>query len=143
MIDTTIEALYDFHCDTNNLPRITPPWIDVTIVSLDLPLHVKSHIVLAIKRFGLTQRWKMEIAAMDRPSLVCDKAIESPFKTFIHEHRFRKIDENTTLMEDVVTFDLLLHPLSLLALPLIKRDLEKMFSYRHDQTKKILERETL
>jgi ligand-binding SRPBCC domain-containing protein len=109
---------------------------------MTLPLHVnvKSVIVLDIKRLGITQRWTMQIAAMEQPSLVCDRAIKSPFKRFIHEHRFSKIDENRTLMEDVITFDLLLYPLSLLVLPLIRYDLEKMFTFRHQQTKKILEK---
>lgn len=131
---------FDFHCDTTNLPRITPPWIDVSIKKLSLPLHVKSQIDLLIKRFGLSQRWLMEIELMRSPSIVVDKALESPFVYFRHEHAFDRISDDKTMMSDTIKFQLPLWPLSFFVLPWIKKDLEKMFRYRHEKTKHLLEK---
>lgn len=138
-IKATDDALFEFHSDTHNLSKITPPWIGVSIVDLTLPLKENSVVTLDIKQFGLTTRWVMQIDKLERPHRVCDKAIKSPFKYFYHEHAFHKIDEKHTFLKDTINFELPLYPLSLIALPLIKKDMKRMFAYRHEQTKKLLE----
>lgn len=133
------EKAFDFHCDTSNLPLITPPWIDVQIKALSLPLHVKSTIDLIITRFGLPQRWLMEIETLQRPTMVVDRSLKSPFAYFRHEHLFEKIDEHKTMMVDKIVFQLPFWPLSFFMVPWIKKDLEKMFKYRHEKTKALLD----
>lgn len=137
-VDT--QTLFGFHIDTNNLPKITPPWIGIEILSLELPLHKGSTVELNIRRFGLTQRWKMIIAELISPTLVCDKAVKSPFASFVHYHRFEAIDKTKSMMKDELIFSLPLYPLSLIAVPFIKKDMKKMFEYRHQQTKILLEK---
>jgi len=139
-IEVDVQTLYDFHIDTNNLPKITPPWIKVKVVSLELPLHQGSEIELDISRFGIVQRWKMQIAELERPGLVCDKALKSPFASFIHYHRFEAINDTKSLLCDELSFSLPLYPLSLIALPFVKQDIRKMFDYRHQHTKTLLEK---
>ncbi len=134
------QELFAFHIDTNNLPKITPPWIEVEIFSLKLPLHKGSTIELDIRRFGFTQRWKMIISELVSPSLLCDKAVKSPFASFEHYHRFEAIDKSRSLLKDELIFSLPLYPLSLIALAFIKKDMQKMFEYRHQQTKLLLEK---
>ena len=137
-VDT--QTLYDFHLDTNNLVKITPPWIKVKIVTLKLPIQQGDEIELDISRFGMTQRWKMKIAELKAPELVCDKAVDSPFATFVHHHRFIPLDESNSILCDELTFSLPFYPLSAIALPFVKKDMKKMFDYRHTQTKTILEK---
>jgi ligand-binding SRPBCC domain-containing protein len=137
-LNAPIQKVYEFHCDTNNLPLITPPWIKVAIVKLDLPLSEGSHIILNISRFGFTQQWEMEIEAMHPNGAVIDRAIRSPFKSFRHVHGFEKLGENQTRMKDTVEFSLPLAPLSNIALPFIRSDFARMFNYRHEATAKAL-----
>jgi len=139
-VETSVEKLYEFHTDTNNLLLITPPWIATDIVSLELPLHEGSEIELDITRFGLTQRWNMKIDTLQKPLLLRDKALKSPFSSFVHHHRFEAVTEKKSRMKDEITFALPLYPLSLIVMPFIKHDISKMFVYRHQQTKKILEK---
>jgi len=139
-IEVDVQTLYDFHIDTNNLPKITPPWIKVKVVSLELPLHQGSEIELDITRFGIAQRWKMQIAELEKPGLVCDKALKSPFASFVHHHRFEAIGGTKSRLCDTLEFSLPFYPLSLIALPFIKQDIRKMFKYRHLQTKTLLEK---
>ena len=143
VISTLTQTLFNFHLDTNNLPKITPPWINVKIVSLELPLHKGSTIELDIKRLGFIQKWNMLIAEIKSPTLVCDQALQSPFASFIHYHHFEPVDENRSMMRDELFFTLPLYPLSLIAVPFIKKDLKKMFSFRHQQTKLLLEKENV
>ena len=139
-IDVDTHTLFAFQTDTHNLPKITPPWIDVEIVSLELPLQKGSRIELDIKRFGLTQKWNMMIFELTSPDLVCDKALKSPFKSFMHYHRFESIGKGKSILKDEVLFSLPLYPFSLVSLPFIKKEMKKMFDYRHQETKKLLEK---
>ena len=134
------ETLFDFHTDTDNLPKITPPWIKVRLVSLKLPVYKGRELELDISRFGLRQRWKMQIAELKPFELVSDIALKSPFASFIHHHRFKAIDQNRTLLCDELEFSLPFYPFSLIALPFIKWDIRKMFEYRHLKTKNLLEK---
>ena len=138
-IEVAVQKLYDFHLDVTNLSKITPPWIKVKIVSLIIPVEEGSDIELDITRFAMTQRWKVQIAELKPPGLVCDKALKSPFASFIHHHRFEVIDDTKSLLCDELEFSLPFYPFSLIALPFVKRDVRKMFEYRHKQTKTILE----
>jgi len=139
-IEVDVQTLYDFHIDTNNLLKITPPWIRVEVISLDLPLHQDSEIELEITRFAIAQRWKMQIAELKPPERVCDKALKSPFASFIHHHKFEAINNTRSLLCDELEFSLPFYPLSRVVLPFIKRDIRKMFAYRHLQTKTLLEK---
>lgn len=138
-IEVGVQTLYDFHTDTTNLLKITPPWMKVRIASIMLPIQAMGKVELDITRFGITQRWKMIIAELKPPKLVCDKALKSPFSSFIHYHKFKSIKENTSMLCDELEFTLPFYPLSMLVLPWLKRDICKMFDYRHQQTKRILE----
>lgn len=137
-IETTPEMLFAFHSDTNNLPEITPPWITVEILDLKPPLQEKSKIKLKITQYHLSQIWQMQIDQMQAPHTICDVALKSPFKYFYHKREFTKIDELYTRLTDTITFVLPLYPWSLVALPLIKRDMDRMFAYRHKKTKEII-----
>ncbi len=137
-VHAPVQNLYAFHTDTDNLLKISPPWIAVSVVSIEKPLQPESLIELDIRRMGLTTRWKMRIKALQPPSLVCDEALKSPFKRFVHEHRFHFVDPDNTILEDVITLELPLGPLGWIVWPLIKRDMQKMFDYRHRRTKELL-----
>lgn len=139
-IEADIQTLYDFHTDITNLPKITPPWIKVKIASLMLPIQPKGEIGLDITRFGIRQRWKIQIAALNPPELVFDRALKSPFASFIHYHRFKAISDVKSLLCDELELSLPFYPFSMIALPFIKKDIQKMFAYRHLQTKKLLEK---
>ena len=100
----------------------------------------RHEIELDISRLGLTQRWKMRIAKLKANELVCDEAVESPFTSFIHYHRFIPLDKTNSWLCDELEFSLPCYPLSLIILPFIKKDIQKMFDYRHQKTKTILEK---
>jgi ligand-binding SRPBCC domain-containing protein len=137
-IQTTPQKLFEFHSDTNNLPKITPPWIKVKILELKLPLQEKSKIKLKITQYFITQIWYMQIDRMQSPHTICDVALQSPFKSFYHHRKFEKIDEMTSRLTDTITLELPLYPLSRVALPFIRRDMDRMFGYRHERMKELL-----
>jgi len=140
VVDAPIQRVYEFHSNTNNLPKITPPWVKTTILNIDLPLGENSIIELEVKQYGLTQKWLVQVDKMIPYGRVCDKALTSPFKSFYHDRVLEPLADNKTLLKETITLSLPFYPLSLILLPLIKRDLVRMFAYRHHMTQMVLKR---
>ena len=135
-IPCSAKTLFDFHADTNNLALITPKDTSVEILKLDTPLKQGNEAVLHIKKGWLSFVWELTFEKVIYPHLIVDVATRSPFKLFRHEHHFIELDSTHSILRDVVTFSLPLEPLSIAAVWFIKKDMEKMFDYRHQKTKK-------
>lgn len=138
----SVEALYAFHSDTNNLAAITPPGITVNILELPADPVSGSRAVLEIKRGFLGFRWELCFESVEPPNRIVDVALRSPFASFKHEHMFIPLQEGQSLLIDRVTFALPLGWLGRRFEWLVARDLEAMFSYRHAKTAAILEART-
>ncbi len=137
-----VEALFDFHADTNNLPLITPPDTKVDIIKIETPLKKGNQAILRIKKGFVSFVWELTFEDVLYPHLIIDMAKRSPFKMFKHEHHFIAIDERHSILRDKITFSLPFWPLSLLAAPFVKHDMNQMFAYRHAQTKAYLSHHT-
>jgi ligand-binding SRPBCC domain-containing protein len=138
-IDVAVETLFKFHQNTKNLPLITPKNIDVALIKLPETFEEKSIVVLDITKYGITQRWEVELNSIVYPTLIRDVALKSPFKHFVHDHIFKALTPTSSMLCDKITIALPFEPFSHLILPLVKKDIVAMFTYRHKQTKKILE----
>lgn len=134
-IEAPIEEVCSFHTDTQNLPLITPPWIDVTIVSMDTPMKQNSQVELRIKRFGIPTLWKMKIDKLDCPHEVVDEMISGPFNHFRHERKFISLSDAVTQMDETITLELPFGFVGRLFFAFIQKDMNKMFAYRHQATK--------
>ena len=141
-LSCNVEALFDFHADTNNLPLITPHDTKVDIIKIETPLKKGNQAILRIKKGFLSFVWELTFEDVLYPHLIVDVAQRSPFKMFKHEHHFIAIDEKHSILRDKITFSLPFWPLSLMAVPFIKHDMHKMFAYRHAQTKAYLSHHT-
>lgn len=130
-----VKTLFNFHADTNNLPLITPKDTSVKILKLDTPLKEGNEAVLRIKKGWLAFTWELTFEKVDYPHLIVDVATRSPFKTFRHEHHFIEVNGGHSILRDEVTFSLPFEPFSAIAVWFVKRDMHKMFAYRHAQTK--------
>ena len=141
LLTASQESVCQFHTDTHNLPLITPPWIDVTIVQMDIPMVENSHVILDIKRYGLTTQWNMKIEKLSCPDTVIDLMISGPFTFFRHERRFIALSEYETRMDETLSFCLPLRWLGNIIAPLIKKDMDTMFAYRHRATQNYFSKE--
>ena len=134
IIECTAERLFSFHEDTKNLPLITPPGTKVEILKLEEPLKQGNEVILKIKKGLFSFVWKLVFEKVEYPHLIVDVATQSPFKTFRHEHCFLKLDETHTLLKDRVTFSLSFWIFNRPIAWFIKKDMQKMFAYRHKKT---------
>lgn len=137
-IPCSAKTLFNFHADTKNLPLITPKDTSVEILKLETPLKEGNEAVLRIKKGWLSFVWELTFEKVVYPHLIVDVATHSPFKLFRHEHHFIEVDARHSILRDEVTFSLPYEPLSTVAVWFVKKDMKKMFAYRHAQTIKYL-----
>lgn len=138
LLPCSVKTLFDFHADTKNLPFITPPGTNVEILKLETPLKEGNEAVLRIKKGWLAFTWELTFEKVDYPHLIVDTATRSPFKLFKHEHHFIEVDATHSMLRDVVTFSLPFWPFSFVAVWFVKKDMQKMFAYRHQKTKEAI-----
>jgi len=141
LINCDVKESFEFHSDTNNLSKISPGNINVSIIKLELPLKKGSNIELKIKQFGLfTSIWKLRIKNFDPFRIITDELISGPFKSWEHDHIFTE-KKGKTLMTDKVRYELPLGVFGKMAHSIfVKRMIESQFDSRQLKTRDLLEK---
>lgn len=139
LINCKIEDLFEFHLDSNNITKITPQNIKVQLLTTDSETYVGKIVKIKTTKFFIPTSWEVKIEALEKPNLLVDVAIKSPFKYWKHEHIFTK-KGNVSELKDVIKFEMPFGILGKIVAPLITSDITAMFDYRHKQTKSILEK---
>jgi ligand-binding SRPBCC domain-containing protein len=139
-IAAPIDRVFAFHETPDALIRLTPPWEKVEIEKGGGSIRPGSRVVL-ITRFGpFRLRWIAEHLEYDPPNLFADRQVSGPFASWYHRHIFRSEGTNATILRDEIEYQLPLGRLGrVFGGPMIAAKLQRMFDYRHDQTKKNLE----
>lgn len=139
LIKCSIEQLFKFHLDSSNIARITPSNIKVELLNDDPVTYVGKVVKLKITKFFIPQYWHVKIEKLDEPYLLVDVAIRSPFAYWKHQHIFIPKEQGGCELKDIIEYRLPFGFLGQLFNPLIKKDIESMFEFRHQKTKEILE----
>ncbi len=139
LIKCELYEIFNFHCDTNNLPKISPPGIKAEIIYMsDTPLKLGSEIKIRLSKFFIHKDWEIKIKNYDSPKLISDYQIKGLFNYWHHYHIFEQLDDKinmTDKIEYIPPFGIFGKFLN----PIIKLQLNSMFKYRHKQTKRIFE----
>ena len=124
-------AVFAFFSDAMNLGRLTPPELEFAILS-PLPIEMRegATIEYRMKLYGIRFTWKAKITAWSAPNYFVDEQLEGPYRQWIHRHTFRDGPGGCTIMEDEVHF--LLPRFSEGALPMVRKELERIFLYRQE-----------
>jgi len=138
LINCTLEKLFDFHLDTNNIKLITPSHTKVELIDYEEATFEGKIIKLKTTRAWVPIDWIVKIEKYEYPNLMVDVALKSPFAFWEHQHIFTKKGSMCEL-KDVIKYKLPFGILGKLIAPFIKKDIANMFDYRHKQTKQILE----
>lgn len=138
-IDAPIERVFHFHDDTQNLLKITPPNIKVSIETMGSP-GLGYEVTLKIRQFiFFVMRWHVRITAYQPPSLMVDVQVRGPFKSWKQTRQLRSVNGKTELT-DIVEYEAPFGVIGRIANALvIRRQVEQMFAFRQNATKRILE----
>ncbi len=134
------QAVFDFHESPDAFQRLIPPWEHVKVIEGGKSLRPGSRVVLKTKLGPLSLRWVAEHTEYEPGRLFADRQVSGPFASWYHRHRFLDDGQGGTLLRDEVEYE---PPLGyagrLFGADFIREKLAKMFDYRHEVTRRIVE----
>ena len=106
-LPVSIEEAWDFFSSPKNLNEITPPELDFTITS-SLPAKVYPGLIITYRlkpMLNIPVEWVTEITQVREPEYFVDNQVKGPYRTWHHEHHFRKVDGGV-MMTDILHYDI-------------------------------------
>ncbi len=142
VIDNDVNTVFDWHKNSMALERLTPPWEDLSIQSIEVP---KNSFLLKNGQVSINQRiapflkipWKVKHINYNENQSFEDKMIYGPFKHWSHKHIFEKLPNNRTMITDLIHYEPFIRVSKIDSY--IKDKLRLSFNYRHEITKHDLE----
>jgi len=138
-ISKSIIDVFDFFSKPENLSVITPNKMDFKILTPS-PIEMKEGTLIdyTVKIMSFPIRWRTLITKYDPPSMFIDQQLKGPYSMWHHTHLFEKINDNETLIKDIILYAVPFSFIGSITHSLyIKRDLENIFDYRSQEIKRI------
>jgi ligand-binding SRPBCC domain-containing protein len=139
ILDCGLERVFDFMICPANHEKLSPPDVGLRFITPPATVAMGTQFEFKMQAWGSVQTAKHEIIQFERPNLYVERAIRSPMKSFLHEHRFETNSSGQTVMTDHIEFT---PPGGILGMLVteskILETLEDGFYYRHQQLKKLL-----
>ena len=134
VIPMSLDVAWDFFSNPNNLPKITPSWLNLKVTS-DLPDKMYQGMIITYKVypvFGIPQNWVTEITTVKEKNFFIDEQRFGPYKFWHHQHHFKEINDGVE-MRDIVSYALPFDPLSRsLNKLLVDKKVKGIFKFRKE-----------
>lgn len=124
--------VFGFFADAVRLEEITPPWLHFR-VSTPGPVDMRAGTLIEyrLRLHGVPLRWLTRIAMWQPDRRFVDVQVRGPYRLWHHTHDFEP-DGGGTILRDTVRYALPLGPVGRFAHgALVRRDLERIFDFRH------------
>lgn len=141
VLPTSCEEAFRYHARPGALQRLIPPWESVSVIKSNGSIETDSEVLLRLKLFpGISKDWLARHEAFHPPRQFSDRQVYGPFASWKHDHCFEPISSEQCRLTDRVTYEIPFGSIgSLLGSSHVKRQLRRMFAYRHQITKEDLE----
>lgn len=134
-------AVFRFHESPAALTALIPPWENMRVAETSGSLQSGSRVVLKGRLFAIVPvTWVALHTEYEPPHLFADRQVSGPFSSWYHRHRFLDDGAGGTILRDEVDYSVPLGALGqFFGGWLITRQLDRMFTYRHETTKRLVE----
>ena len=131
VIDSSMEEVFGFFSNAENLSKITPKKLNFKILT---PLPIKMQkgqlIDYTITLLGKKIRWRTMITEFENNVKFVDQQLKGPYSMWHHTHEFKLVNDKVEMIDTisyVMPFGLLGRIVNFI---LVKHDLNKIFKYR-------------
>ena len=134
------EAVFAFHENPGALERLTPPWERVRLLEGGGSIRPGTRVVLAVPFGPFRMKWIAEHTEYEPDRMFADRQIRGPFASWYHRHLCIDDGQGGTILRDEIDYELPFGVLGrLFGSWLVRAKLAKMFDYRHEVTRRIVE----
>ncbi|HEV2289359.1 MAG TPA: SRPBCC family protein [Candidatus Acidoferrales bacterium] len=136
------EKVFEWHGKPGALERLTPPWEHAEVIEPAPDIRDGSRGALRVRVGPFSVRWEFEHRGYQEGREFQDVQTAGPFRRWEHTHRFIADGPDACWLEDSIVYEL---PFGALGAAFggrfVRRKLEKLFAYRHEETARALEEE--
>jgi len=136
LIHAPAKHVFEFHALSDAFQRLQPPWQQTEIIQPPVSLQIGTRVILRVKLGPFWQTIEAEHVEYEPGHLFADRMVRGPFASWLHRHIVEPRTQNECVLIDEVMY----------ALPLgfvgsffggwfAKRELRKLFVYRHEVTR--------
>lgn len=136
IVPASLDDTFAFFADAVNLQRITPSWLHFRILTAP-PIEMRAGLEISyrISLYGLPLPWRSVIDVWEPGVRFVDRQIIGPYRWWCHEHRFGAVEDGTRVMDRVDYAP----RLGWVSRGLVRRDLRRIFDYRHQVLRRLFE----
>ena len=134
-----LAEVFEFFARAENLERITPSWLSFrTLTPGPIEMGPGTLIDYRLRLHGLPLRWTSRIELWEEQRHFVDQQVHGPYRFWRHLHEFVPLGRGTCV-RDRVEYALPLGSVGdLLGLPVVRRDLVRIFDYRRSSVARLL-----
>lgn len=140
LVPKTIEDVWAFFSDANNLLAVTPPDLNLKVTNKVYGEAVYAGQVMTYNVkpvLGIPLGWMTEITHVAAPRYFVDEQRKGPYKLWHHQHHFNPVEGGVEMI-DLVHYRLPFGPLGSIAHAVfVKKELEKIFTYRYKKIEEL------
>lgn len=135
----SLEAAWEFFANPQNLTKLTPDWMQLTIKG-SLPQQMYEGMIMTQEvkpLFGIPLTWVTEITHIKEKAYFIDEQRIGPYKFWHHEHRLKERAGGVELIDTLhytMPFGMMgriVHELS------VKQKITEVFRYRYEALEKL------
>lgn len=133
------EEAWDFFSSPSNLAKLTPDYMEFSILS-ELPEKISNQLIIKYRvrpLLNIPMTWVTEIKDVKEPISFTDEQIKGPYRYWSHLHSFRKIPGGTEITDEVKYISLPGILGKIADWLIIDKKLEQIFLYRKNVMKEL------